>query len=68
MILVNLDGNYINPDHIRGLSERNNHYGKTITLLSFNTTDDSEAIIRLDMSLEDALEKLQKAEKVKIIR
>ncbi|MEQ9763236.1 hypothetical protein [Streptococcus jiangjianxini] len=68
MILVNLDGNYINPEHIRGLSERSNHYGKTITFLSFNTIEESEAVIRLNMSLEDTLEKLQKAEEVKIIR
>ena len=64
---VELDGNYINPKYIKCLSSKNNHYGKTVTFLSLETVDESEAVIRLNMTLSDVIEKLQRAEKVKLI-
>ncbi|WP_242258135.1 hypothetical protein [Streptococcus thoraltensis] len=64
---VKLDGNYINPQYIKCLSEKNNYYGKTVTFLSLETVDESEAIIRLNMTLADVIKKIQKAEKVKVI-
>lgn len=64
---VELDGNYTNPKYIKNLSEKTNYYGKTVTFLSLETVDESEAIIVLNMTLKEVAEKLQRAEKVKLI-
>lgn len=64
---VELDGNYINPDYIKCLSDKDNYYGKTVTFLSLETVDESEAVIVLNMKISDVIEKLQRAEKVKLI-